>query len=109
MALDNEILLETYRKMILVRAMENTHFRLLREGKIKVNPHLGKGQEAVSVGVTGPLRQDDILFGTHRGVGEYIGKGMRPKDIWNTWARRPVHAKARGHNTWPIVKTTSPV
>jgi pyruvate dehydrogenase E1 component alpha subunit len=82
MSLDNETLLEAYRKMILVRTMENTHFRLLREGRIQVNPHLGTGQEAVSVGVTGPLRQDDILFGTHRGVGEYIGKGMRPRDIW---------------------------
>ncbi len=82
MPLDNQTLIEAYRKMILVRTFENTHHRLLREGKIQVNPHLGTGQEAVAVGVTGPLRQEDILFGTHRGVGEYIGKGMRPKDIW---------------------------
>ena len=44
--------------------------------------HFGTGQEAVSVGVTGPLRQSDILFGTHRGVGEFMGKGMSAKDIW---------------------------
>ncbi len=82
MALDNEKLLTIYRKMLLVRIIEETHNRLLKEGRIQVNSHLGTGQEAVSVGVTGPLRQDDILFGTHRGVGEYIGKGMSPKDIW---------------------------
>lgn len=82
MSLDNEKLLEIYRRMLLVRTMENTHSRLLKEGKIHVNAHLGTGQEAVSVGVTGPLRKDDILFGTHRGVGEYIGKGMSPKEIW---------------------------
>ncbi len=82
MPLEKGKLLEVYRKMILVRTMEKTHFRLLREGKINVNPHLGTGQEAVSVGVTSPLRQNDILFGTHRGVGEYIGKGMQPKEIW---------------------------
>jgi pyruvate dehydrogenase E1 component alpha subunit len=32
--------------------------------------------------VTAPLRREDILFGTHRGVGEFIGKGMSPTDIW---------------------------
>lgn len=82
MALDNDKLLAAYRKMLLVRTFESTHARLLREGQIRVNTHLGTGQEAVAVGATGPLRRDDILFGTHRGVGEYIGKGMSPRDIW---------------------------
>lgn len=82
MALDDETLKEMYRRMILVRAMEDAHQQLAKEGRIHVNPHLGTGQEAVAIGVTGPLRQSDILFGTHRGVGEYIGKGMTPKDIW---------------------------
>jgi pyruvate dehydrogenase E1 component alpha subunit len=75
-------LIELYRKMLLVRAMEEKHGMLLKEGKIQLMSHLGTGQEAVAVGVTGPLRKEDILFGTHRGVGEYIGKGMSPKDIW---------------------------
>lgn len=82
MALTNEKLLELYRKMLMVRAVEETHDRLLKEGKIQLMSHLGTGQEAVAIGVTGPLRQEDILFGTHRGVGEFIGKGMTPKDIW---------------------------
>jgi pyruvate dehydrogenase E1 component alpha subunit len=58
------------------------HGQLLQEGRVQLFAHLGTGQEAVAIGVTGPLRRDDILFGTHRGVGEYIGKGMTPKDIW---------------------------
>jgi pyruvate dehydrogenase E1 component alpha subunit len=62
--------------------MEETHARLLKEGKMQLMGHFGTGQEAVSIGVTGPLRKEDILFGTHRGVGEFIGKGMRPADIW---------------------------
>ncbi len=82
MSLENEKLLELYRKMLLVRAMEQTHGKLLQEGKIQLMSHFGTGQEAVAIGVTGPLRQEDILFGTHRGVGEYIGKGMTAKDIW---------------------------
>lgn len=82
MALDNEKLLALYRKMLLVRTIEKKHAQLLQEGKMQLFAHSGKGQEAVSVGVTGPLRLNDIFFGTHRGVGEYIGKGMSPQDIW---------------------------
>jgi TPP-dependent pyruvate/acetoin dehydrogenase alpha subunit len=82
MALSKEKLLELYRKMLLVRTMEETHGKLLQEGKIQLMGHFGTGQEAVAIGITGPLQQLDILFGTHRGVGEFIGKGMTPKDIW---------------------------
>lgn len=82
MALTNEKLVELYRKMLMVRSMEELHGQLLQEGKIQVMAHFGTGQEAVAIGVTGPLRQEDILFGTHRGVGEFIGKGMSPRDIW---------------------------
>jgi TPP-dependent pyruvate/acetoin dehydrogenase alpha subunit len=82
MVLTNEKLIELYRKMLLVRAMEAKHGQLLAEGKIQLMSHFGTGQEAVSIGITGPLRKEDILFGTHRGVGEYIGKGMTSRDIW---------------------------
>ena len=82
MELPKEKLLELYRKMLMVRTIEDTHDRLLKEGRIQLMSHFGTGQEAVAVGVTGPLEQKDILFGTHRGVGEFIGKGMSPRDIW---------------------------
>lgn len=82
MPLENKKLLELYRKMLLVRAMEEKHGSLLQEGKIQLMSHFGTGQEAVAIGVTGPLTREDILFGTHRGVGEFMGKGMSAKDIW---------------------------
>lgn len=82
MALPNEKLVELYRKMMMVRTIENLHDQMVKEGRIQLMSHFGTGQEAVAIGVTGPLRQQDILFGTHRGVGEYVGKGMTPKDIW---------------------------
>lgn len=85
MPLAKDKLLELYRKMLLVRTMEETHGKLLKEGKLQLMGHFGTGQEAVSVGITGPLKQEDILFGTHRGVGEFIGKGMSPKDIWHEY------------------------
>jgi pyruvate dehydrogenase E1 component alpha subunit len=77
--------------------MEETHGKLLQEGKIQLMSHLGTGQEAVAIGVTGPLRQEDILFGTHRGVGEFIGKGMSPKDIWMEYLGKSTsHCKGKG-------------
>ena len=82
MALPDEKLIELYRKMLMVRSMEELHGQLLQEGKIQLMSHFGTGQEAVAIGVTGPLTKEDILFGTHRGVGEFIGKGMTPKNIW---------------------------
>ncbi len=96
----NDILEALYRRMILVRFMEETHDRLLKEGKIQLMGHFGTGQEAVAVGVTGPLRQEDILFGTHRGVGEFIGKGMAPRDIWLEYMGKkdsPCHGKGGLH------------
>jgi len=71
-----------YRKMVMVRRFEEQHDQLLKEGKIALMGHFGTGQEAVAVGVTAPLRADDYLFPTHRGVGEFIGKGMDPRHIW---------------------------
>jgi pyruvate dehydrogenase E1 component alpha subunit len=82
MNLPKEELLSLYRKMLLVRRMEEKHTELLASGKIWMMAHLGTGQEGVAIGMTAPLRKDDYLFPTHRGVGEFIGKGMDPRDIW---------------------------
>ena len=82
MELDKSALLECYRKMILVRQMEDKHGQLLQEGRVQLMGHFGTGQEAVAIGITAPLKKEDIFFGTHRGVGEFIGKGMTPRNIW---------------------------
>jgi pyruvate dehydrogenase E1 component alpha subunit len=97
MALERQKLFELYRKMLLVRTMEETHARLLKEGTISLMGHFGTGQEAVAIGVTAPLRREDILFGTHRGVGEFIGKGMSPTDIWlEYFGKRNSPCKGKG-------------
>lgn len=82
MAVDRETLKTLYRRMLTTRRLEETHARLLQEGKCWTMGHFGTGQEAVGIAVTAPLRQDDYLFPTHRGVAEYIGKGMSVRDIW---------------------------
>jgi pyruvate dehydrogenase E1 component alpha subunit len=97
--------------MLLVRFVEELHDKLLQEGKIQLMGHFGTGQEAVAIGVTGPLRKEDILFGTHRGVGEYIGKGMTPQNIWLEYlgkkaglckGKATLHLGDREHNILPV-------
>jgi pyruvate dehydrogenase E1 component alpha subunit len=78
---DDKTLMELYRKMLLVRNLEKRLEQLVTAARVPCSGHFGLGQEAVGVGVTGPLRATDYLFGTHRGFAEYIGKGMSPKEI----------------------------
>ncbi len=77
-----ETLLDLYRKMVLTRRMEEKHAQLLQEGKMHLMGHFGTGQEAVGVGVSACLQEQDYLFPTHRGVAEYIGKGLSPEGIF---------------------------
>jgi TPP-dependent pyruvate/acetoin dehydrogenase alpha subunit len=81
MQLDDKTLLELYRKMLLVRGLEKRLEQLVTSARVPCSGHFGLGQEAVGVGVTGPLLPGDYLFGTHRGFAEYIGKGMTPREI----------------------------
>ncbi|NOX62204.1 MAG: thiamine pyrophosphate-dependent dehydrogenase E1 component subunit alpha [Chloroflexi bacterium] len=81
MALDHDTLKDLYRKMVTVRLLEKRVEQLVMAARIPCSGHFGLGQEAVGVGVCGPLRKEDYLFGTHRGFAEYIGKGMTPAEI----------------------------
>lgn len=86
MTVESGLLLEFLEKMMLTRAMEVRHRRLLSDFQASKGPfvvfhHPSRGEEAVGIGAAAALRQDDVMFGTHRGFPEYIGKGMRPLDL----------------------------
>ena len=67
--------LEMYRRMILIRAFEETVNDLYTGGKMPGLAHLYIGEEAVAVGVCGALRRDDYITSTHRGHGHCLAKG----------------------------------
>jgi pyruvate dehydrogenase E1 component alpha subunit len=85
MALDNDKLLELLRKMVLTRKMEEKHAELLAEKKPIAFAHFSTGMEAVGIGAMTAMRKDDVMIGSHRGFVEYIGKGMKPLDIWSEY------------------------
>jgi pyruvate dehydrogenase E1 component alpha subunit len=86
--LTQEEALHLYSRMVLTRLAESKHEELYQEGAVPVYTHLGTGQEAVGCGVSAFLSQDDYLIGTHRGVAEFVGKGMRVSDIFLEYGGR---------------------
>lgn len=73
--LSEELLLSMYRRMSLIRRYEDHLYRLFLQGLVPGTLHQCQGQEAVAVGVCSALRNDDVVFSTHRPVGHVLAKG----------------------------------
>ncbi len=67
---------ELYRRMKVVRLLEEAIGRLHKEGKTRGPIHRCDGQEAVGIGATAMLEREDIVTSTHRGHAHYVGKGV---------------------------------
>ena len=74
-AIDRTTALRLYRQMRLIRQFEARAVKLFGENKIWGTIHSYAGQEAVAVGVSAHLRDDDWITSTHRGHGHCIAKG----------------------------------
>jgi TPP-dependent pyruvate/acetoin dehydrogenase alpha subunit len=68
-------LLRIYKKMLLIRRVEETIAEKYHEGKMRCPTHLSIGQECVSACISICLKSDDFAVSTHRGHAHYIGKG----------------------------------
>lgn len=68
--------LAMYRTMVLIRSFEDHLYRLFLQGLLPGTLHQYQGQEAVAAGVCAALRNDDLVFSTHRPVGHAIAKGV---------------------------------
>ncbi len=69
------MLLEVYKKMFLIRTVEEQIASYYIKNKIQSLVHLCVGQEAVAVGVCNSLNKDDRVMGNHRSHGHYLAKG----------------------------------
>lgn len=83
-----EKIFDLYKMMVLTRLAEEKHEAIFHQKRLPVYTHMSLGQEAAGAGVSGLLRKDDYLFGTHRGMPEYLAKGMRLKDIFAEYGGR---------------------
>jgi acetoin:2,6-dichlorophenolindophenol oxidoreductase subunit alpha len=73
-------LFEMYRRMVLIREVEQTLVRLFAEGRVPGFIHSYIGEEASAVGVCSALPTDSYVTSTHRGHGHILAKGgdLRP-------------------------------
>src|SRR6266581_3604007 len=78
-ALDVDLAKKLLHEMMLIRRFEEKAAENYALGKIGGFLHLSIGEEAVAVGVTSALRQDDYAISTYREHGHCLAKGSDPK------------------------------
>ena len=76
-----DVLLDLYRRMVLIRKFEERIHFLFLEGKMPGTIHLYMGQEAVAAGVCGNLEREDVTTSTHRPHGHAIARGISVESI----------------------------
>jgi 2-oxoisovalerate dehydrogenase E1 component len=73
---DPDLPARLYRRMVLIRRTEEQLARAHQRGLVHGACHTYVGQEAIAVGVCDHLRNDDVVFSTHRGHGHALAKGV---------------------------------
>jgi 2-oxoisovalerate dehydrogenase E1 component len=81
---DNEILMALYRAIVKPRMIEEKMLNLLRQGKIS-KWFSGIGQEAIAVGATMALDDDEYIMTLHRNLGVFTTRNMPFLKLFNQW------------------------
>jgi len=86
---DRELALQSLRYMSLMREIEDRIERkLYRQGKILGGVYVGRGQEAIPVGVGLSAEPDDVLCPSHRDLALFLIRGVHPRQIFAQYMGR---------------------
>ncbi|OIQ36033.1 MAG: dehydrogenase [Bacteroidetes bacterium MedPE-SWsnd-G1] len=77
-------LIELYRLLLKPRLIEEKMLLLLRQGKIS-KWFSGIGQEAIAVGVTSALNDDEYILPMHRNLGVFTSRRIPLKKLFAQW------------------------
>jgi 2-oxoisovalerate dehydrogenase E1 component alpha subunit len=81
---DEQTLLDLYRRMALVRKLDNKAINLQRTGKLGTYPAC-TGQEAVGVGTGSAMRATDVFAPYYRDQAVMMQRGVKMHDIYAVW------------------------
>src|SRR6187401_218332 len=83
--------------MAIIRQTEKAAYDLFMSGLVKGTTHLAAGHEAVAVGASAALREDDYVFATYRGHHHAIARGATPTEcLAELMSRATGLCKAKG-------------
>jgi 2-oxoisovalerate dehydrogenase E1 component len=82
--LNNEQLLSIYKKILVPRLIEEKMLILIRQGKVS-KWFSGIGQEAIAVGITAALDQDEYILPMHRNLGVFTGRNIPLHRLFSQW------------------------
>lgn len=82
--LSNDELLHIYRNLVYPRVIEEKMLILLRQGKVG-KWFSGMGQEAISVGTTLALDEDEYILPLHRNLGVFTSRKIPFRKLFAQW------------------------
>ncbi len=80
----NEELVKVFRSLLKPRMIEEKMLSLLRQGKVS-KWFSGIGQEAISVGCTLALNEDEMIFTLHRNLGVFTTRNIPLDRLFGQW------------------------
>ncbi len=115
--LTNEQLVQLYRRLLLPRMIEEKMLVLLRQGKIS-KWFSGIGQEAIAVGATMALQNDEWIMPLHRNLGVFTTRDMPLGKLFKQWQgnkdgyskgrERSFHFGSREHHICGMISHLGP-
>ena len=115
--LSNEQLVQFYRSLLWPRMIEEKMLVLLRQGKIS-KWFSGIGQEAIAVGATLALQQDEWIMPLHRNLGVFTTRNMPLHKLFMQWQgakegyskgrERSFHFGSREHHICGMISHLGP-
>ncbi len=78
---ETELYLGLYRRMRVIRSVEDLVQSLFLRGEVYGTTHLYSGQEAVAVGLASALDPEDRVACTYRGHGHLLARGLEPEAL----------------------------